>query len=123
MFSSILSNISLNDTEMLKEKCYKMQQQHKKKQQFLVCLEEVVKAHHMEHMVQKARREIEAKAREEAEKQRLVKEKKKKKQLEYLQQLFLRVLRNPRLWNLSVRRSSQKIIGTASLSKRLKKNS
>ena len=77
----------------------------------------------MEHMVQKARREIEAKAREEAEKQRLVKEKKKKKQLEYLQQLFLRVLRNPRLWNLSVRRSSQKIIGTASLSKRLKKNS
>ena len=38
----------------------------------------------MDHVVQKARREIEAKAREKAEKQRLVKEKKKKKQLEYL---------------------------------------
>ena len=37
----------------------------------------------MNHVVQKARRGIEAKIREEAEKQRLVKEK-KKKQLEYL---------------------------------------
>jgi len=84
MSSSILFNISLNNAEMLKEQCYKIQQQHKKKQQFLVCLEEAVEAHHMDHVVQKARREIEAKAREKAEKQRLVKEKKKKKQLEYL---------------------------------------
>jgi len=33
------------------------------------------------------------------------------------------MLRDPRLWDPSVRRSSQKIIGTAGLPRKLKKNS
>jgi len=48
----------------------------------------VVKLHWAEHAAQKARREVEEKARKEAEKQRIAEEKKKKKRtLEYLQQL------------------------------------
>ena len=46
----------------------------------------------MEHVAQKVRREMETKAKEEAERQRLAEEKKKKKQLEYLQQLWNKVL-------------------------------
>jgi len=48
-------------------------------------LQEAVEAHHIEHADQKARREVEAKAKEEAKKQKIVEEKKKK--LEYIQQL------------------------------------
>ena len=69
-----------------------MQQQHKEEQQLLVRLKETAEAHHVEHVVQKARREVKAKAKEEAKKQKLVEEKKKKKQLEYLQQLQNKVL-------------------------------
>jgi len=36
---------------------------------------------------------------------------------------FWRALRDSRLWDLSVRRSLQKMIGTASLPRRLKENS
>jgi len=43
-----------------------------------------VEACHTEHAAQKARREVEAKAKEEAEKQKIAEEKKK---LEYIQQL------------------------------------
>ena len=50
-------------------------------------MKEAAEAHHVEHVVQKARREVKAKAKKEAKKQKLVEEKKKKKQLEYLQQL------------------------------------
>jgi len=45
-------------------------------------LQEAVEAHHVECAAQKARREAEAKAKEEAEKQRIAEEKKK---LEYIQ--------------------------------------
>jgi len=42
-------------------------------------LEEAVEAHYIEHAAQRAKKEIEAKAREKTEKQRLAEEKKKKK--------------------------------------------
>ena len=45
-------------------------------------MQEVVKAYYTEYAAQKARREIEAKAKEKAEKWRIVEEKKK---LEYIQ--------------------------------------
>ena len=54
-------------------------------QQFLLYLQEAVEACHIEYVAQKARREVEAKAREETKKQRITQEKKKK--LEYIQQL------------------------------------
>ena len=38
----------------------------------------------IEHVAQKARKEVEAKAREKAKKQRFAKEEKKKKKIEYL---------------------------------------
>jgi len=47
-------------------------------------LQEAAEAHYTDCATQKARREIEAKAKEEAEKRRIVEEKKK---LEYIQQL------------------------------------
>ena len=40
---------------------------------------------HVEHVAQKARREVEAKAKEEAKIRRIVKEEEKKKTLEYIQ--------------------------------------
>ena len=40
-----------------------------------------------EHTAQKARREAEAKAKEKAERQRVAEEKRKKRTMEYLQQL------------------------------------
>ena len=92
MSSPTPSNISQHDVKMLKEQCCEMQWQHKKKQQLLLHLQEAAEAHCVKYMAQKARREIEAKAKKEAEKQRLVEEKKKKKQLEYLQQLWDEVL-------------------------------
>jgi len=45
-----------------------MQQQHKEEQQFLLHLQEAVEAHHIEYVAQKARREVEAKARKETKK-------------------------------------------------------
>ena len=52
-----------------------------------------MKLHRAECAAQKARREVEEKAREEAKRQRVVEEeKKKKKMLEYLQQLQNKVL-------------------------------
>jgi len=65
-----------------------MQQRHKEKQQLLLQLKEAVRLHQTDCMAQKARREVEKKAREEAERQGIAEEKKKKKRmLEYLQQL------------------------------------
>ena len=74
---------------MLEEQCYEMQQRHEEEQQSLLCLQEVVEAHYAKHVAQKARREAEAKAKEEAEKWRIVEEKKK---LEYIQWLWDKVL-------------------------------
>ena len=62
-----------------------MQQQHKKEQQSLLCLQEAVEACCIECSTQKARREAEVKAKEKAEKWRIMEEKKKK--LEYIQLL------------------------------------
>jgi len=45
-----------------------------------------VEAHHAEYVAQKARREVEVKAKEEAERQRVAEEKERKKRtMEYLQ--------------------------------------
>jgi len=76
------SNISQNDAKVLE-----------KQQQLLVQQKEATKSRWAEHAAQKARKEAETKAREEAEKRRVAEEKKKKKRtLEYLQQLQDKVL-------------------------------
>ena len=70
-----------------------MQWRYKKQQQLLIQLKEVAKLHQAKHMAQKARREVEAKTRKEAERRRVVEEKEKKERtLEYLQQLQNKVL-------------------------------
>ena len=62
-------------------------------QQLLAQLEEVAKLCQAERVAQKARREAEAKAKEEAERQRVVEEEERKKRMmEYLQQLQDEVL-------------------------------
>jgi len=54
----------------------------------LVQLEEAVKLYQTEHVAQKARREVEKKAKEEAERQRVAKKEERKRRIvEYLQQL------------------------------------
>ena len=68
MSSPIFSDISQNDTEMLEEQYFEMQQRHKKEQWLLAYLKEAVEAHYVEHAVQKVRKEAEAKVREKAEK-------------------------------------------------------
>jgi len=88
MSSPAPSNISQNDTEVLKKQWQEMQQRHEEKEQLLAQLEEVAKLHQAECMAQKARREVEAKAKEEAKRQRVAEEEKRKKRMmEYLQQL------------------------------------
>ena len=53
----------------------------------------MAKLHWAKHIAQKARKEVEAKAREEVERQRVVEEEEKRKRmLEYLQQLQDKVL-------------------------------
>ena len=70
-----------------------MQQRHKEQQQLLAQLEEAVKLRQAKCVAQKARREAEAKAKEEAERQRVVEEEERKKRtMEYLQQLRDKVL-------------------------------
>jgi len=62
-----------------------MQWRYKKQQQLLIQLKEVAKLHQAKCMAQRARREVETKTREEAERRKVVKEKEKKKRtLEYL---------------------------------------
>jgi len=87
-------------------------------------------AHCVKHAAQKARKVVEAKIREEAEKRRLVKEKKRKKRLEYLQQLqdemlaenaaLLGALKIPRSQELNVRRLLQKTRRDNGFPRRLK---
>ena len=55
-------------------------------------MEEVAEACCVEYVAQKARKEVEAKAKEEAERQRLVEEEDKRKKLEYICQLWDKVL-------------------------------
>ena len=89
MSSSIPSNISQNNAELFEEQHHKMQCWYKKEQQSLLWLQEAAKACCIECTAQKARREAEAKAKEEAEKWRIAEEKKK---LEYIQWLWNEVL-------------------------------
>ena len=86
MSSPTHSNISQNDAKMLEEQCRKMQQQHEEEQQSLLRLQEATEAHRVEHAAQKFRRKAEAKAKEEAERQRVAEEEERKKRtMEYLQ--------------------------------------
>ena len=52
-------------------------------------MQEAAEVFHAEHMAQKARREVEVKAKEEAKKQRIAE---KKKKLKYIQQLQDKIL-------------------------------
>jgi len=115
MSSPTHSDLSQNNVEMLKEQCREMQQQHEEQQQSLLRLQEAVEARRVECAAQKARREAEAKAKEEAERQRVVEEEERKKRtVEYLQQLWDKVLekeavllegaKDPRSWGPSEKR-------------------
>ena len=93
MSSPAPSDISQNDAEILKKQRQEMQWRHEEEQQLLAQLEEAAKLHWAECMAQKARREVEAKAKEEAERQRVAEEEERKKRtMEYLQQLRDEVL-------------------------------
>jgi len=93
MSSPVPSDISQNNAKVLEKQWQEMQQKHEEQQQLLAQLEEVAKLHRAEYMAQKARREAEAKAKEEAERQRVAEEEERKKRtMEYLQQLWDEVL-------------------------------
>ena len=74
MSSPTHSDISQNNTKILEKQWQEIQQRHKEEQRLLVQIEEVVKLYQVEHTAQKARREVEEKAREEAERQRVAEE-------------------------------------------------
>jgi len=67
MSSPAPSDILQNDTEILEKQWQEMQQRHEKEQLLLTQLEEVAKLCRAECVAQKARREVEEKAQEEAE--------------------------------------------------------
>jgi len=67
MSSPAPSDISQNDAEILKKQWQEMQQRHKEEQWLLAQLEEAAKLCWAERVAQKARREVEEKAWEEAE--------------------------------------------------------
>ena len=75
------SNISQHNAKMFKEQHHEMQWQHEEEQQSLLYLQEAVETRCIEHVAQKARREVKAKVKEEAEKQKIME---KKKKLEYI---------------------------------------
>ena len=68
MSSPAPSDISQNNAEALEKQWQEMQRRHKEEQWLLVQLEEATKLCQTEHTAQKARREVEKKAREKAEK-------------------------------------------------------
>jgi len=93
MSSPAPSDISQNNTEVLKKQWQEMQRRHEEEQRLLVQLEEAAKLHRAERTAQKARREAEEKAWEEAEKQRVAEEEERKRRtMEYLQRLRDEVL-------------------------------
>ena len=93
MSSPAPSDISQNNAEMLEEQYREMQRWHEEEQQSLLWLQKAAEARHAEHAAQKARREVEARAKEEAERQRVVEEEERKKRIrEYLQRLWDEVL-------------------------------
>ena len=67
MSSPAPSDISQNDAEMLEEQRWEMQQWHEEEQQSLLWLQKAAEACCAERAAQKARREAEARAKEEAE--------------------------------------------------------
>ena len=67
MSSPAHSDVSQNDAEMLEEQRRQMQRRHEEEQQSLLRLQEAAEACCAERVAQKARREAEAKAKEEAE--------------------------------------------------------
>ena len=88
MSSPTPSNILQNNAEILEKQWHEIQQRHRKEKQLLLQLEEVAKLCQAEHIAQKARRKAEKKAREKAKRQKIEEKKLKKKRiLEYLQQL------------------------------------
>ena len=93
MSSPAPSDISQNDAEALEKQQQEIQQRHEEEQRSLLQLQEAAEARHAEHAAQKARREAEAKAKEEAKRQRVAEEEERKKRtMEYLQQLRDEVL-------------------------------
>jgi len=93
MSSPTPSDISQNDAEILEKQRQEMQRRHEEEQQLLAQLEEAAKLCQAERVAQKARREAEAKAKEEAKRQRVAEEEERKKRtMEYLQQLWDKVL-------------------------------
>ena len=93
MSSPAHSDLFQNDAEILEEQCREMQQQHEEEQQSLLQLQKVAEARCVECAAQKARREAEVKAKEEAKRQRVAEEEERKKRMmEYLQQLRDKVL-------------------------------
>jgi len=86
MSSPAPSDISQNDAKILKKQWQEMQRRHEEEQWLLAQLEEAAKLCQAKRAAQKARREVEAKAKEEAERQRVVKEEERKRRtMEYLQ--------------------------------------
>jgi len=86
MFSPTPSDILENDAEILEKQQQEMQGRHEEEQWLLVQLEEAAKLRWAKRAAQKARREAEAKTKEEAERQRIAEEKERKKRtMEYLQ--------------------------------------
>ena len=80
-------------SEILEKQRQEMQWRHEEEQQLLAQLEGAAKLRQAERTAQKARREAEAKAKEEAERQRVAEEEERKKRtMEYLQQLQDKVL-------------------------------
>ena len=65
MSSLAYSDLSQNDAEMLEEQHHEMQWWHEEEEQSLLWLQEAAEAHHAEHVAWKARRKVEAKAKEE----------------------------------------------------------
>ena len=93
MSSPAPSDISQNDAKIIEKQQQEMQWRHEEEQQLLAQLEEVAKLCWAECAAQKARREAEAKAKEEAKRQRVAEEEKRKKRtMEYLQRLCDEVL-------------------------------
>jgi len=80
------SDISQDDAEILEKQQQEMQQRHEEGEQLLIQLEEAAKLRWAERIAQKARRKVEENAKEEAERQRVVEEEKRKRRtVEYLQ--------------------------------------
>jgi len=93
MSSPAPSDISQNDAKALEKQRQEMQRRHEEEQRSLLQLQEAAEACRAEHVAQKARREAEAKAKEEAKRQRVAEEEERKKRtMEYLQRLQDEVL-------------------------------